>query len=57
MDMSRGGQVGMLRKFLLIGLFVVLAPGSVLQIAVGTIVAAAWCEAGDQREIELGPFF
>jgi len=30
------------RKFLLVGLFVILEPGSILQIAVGTIVAAAY---------------
>ena len=32
----------MLRKFLLVGLFVTLEPGSVLQITIGTIVAAAY---------------
>ena len=30
------------RKFLLVGLFVTLAPGSILQITVGAIVAAAY---------------
>ena len=32
----------MLRKFLLVGLFVILDPGTILQIAVGTIVSAAY---------------
>jgi len=32
----------MLRKFLLVGIFVTLAPGSILQISVGTIVTAAY---------------
>ena len=32
----------MLRKFLLVGLFVTLVPGSILQITIGTIVAAAF---------------
>ena len=32
----------MLRKFLLVGLFIVLEPGSILQITIGTIVAAAY---------------
>ena len=34
--------VEMLRKFLLVGVFVVVKPGSVLQIAVGTTVCAAY---------------
>lgn len=32
----------MLRKFLLVGLFVILSPGTILQIAVGTVVSAAY---------------
>ena len=32
----------MVRKFLLVGLFVTLEPGSILQIAIGTIVCAAF---------------
>jgi hypothetical protein len=32
----------MLRKFLLIGLFVTLEPGTILQTAIGTIVSAAY---------------
>jgi len=32
----------MMRKFLLIGLFVTLEPGTILQIAIGTIVSAAY---------------
>jgi hypothetical protein len=32
----------MLRKFLLIGLFVTVAPGTILQIAMGTVVSAAY---------------
>ena len=32
----------MLRKFLLVGLFVILDPGTILQIAVGTVVSAAY---------------
>jgi hypothetical protein len=32
----------MLRKFLLIGLYVVLEPGTILQIAIGTITSAAY---------------
>jgi hypothetical protein len=32
----------MLRKFLLIGLFVTVEPGTVLQIAIGTIISAAY---------------
>ena len=34
--------VEMLRKFLLVGLFVTVQPGSIMQIAVGTIVAATY---------------
>jgi hypothetical protein len=32
----------MLRKFFLIGLFVTIEPGTVLQIAIGTVVSAAY---------------
>jgi hypothetical protein len=32
----------MLRKFLLVGIFVIFDPGTILQIAVGTIVSAAY---------------
>ena len=32
----------MLRKFLLIGLFVIVEPGSILQISVGTITSAMY---------------
>ena len=32
----------MTRKFLLVGLFVVLVPGSILQIATGTVVCALY---------------
>ena len=44
----------MLRKFLLVGLFITLEPGSVLQITIGTIVAAAYlmvqvCSARSER--------
>ena len=31
-----------LRKFLLVGLFVILKPGSILQICVGNVVCAAY---------------
>ena len=34
--------IEMMRKFLLVGLFVTLEPGSILQITIGTIVAAAY---------------
>jgi hypothetical protein len=32
----------MLRKFLLIGLFVTLEPGTILQITIGTVISAAY---------------
>jgi hypothetical protein len=32
----------MMRKFLLVGIFVIFDPGTILQIAVGTIVSAAY---------------
>ena len=32
----------MLRKFLLVGIFVILDPGTILQVAAGTMVSAAY---------------
>ena len=34
--------IEMLRKFLLVGLFVTVEPGTILQIAIGTVVSAAY---------------